>query len=235
MVESKKCQIIVPFFNEEENFIEFISRLEGIYSNKFSFIFVDNGSSPKSLEEVFSENQISRNTIWKIVRANENLGYGGGIMFGIQSVEATHVSWMPGNLKVDPINLLNYLENIELKENEFIKFKRIHRKPIPKSKTFIFGIVTSFIFGKLVNDVGGVPCMAPTESLREIKFSPSNHLFDVFIYIYFKNKKNIKILRPKIPYTERLHGTSHWQVNWLAEVKLIFDLIKAKKIWEKYI
>jgi hypothetical protein len=235
MNENNKCQIITPFFNEENNFIEFTNRLEGIDSNKFSFIFIDNGSSLKSLEEILIENQISKNKLWKIVRTDKNLGYGGGIMFGLQSVEASHVSWMPGNLKVDPINLLNYLENIELKDNEFIKFKRIHRRPIAKIKTLIFGIITSIIFGKLVNDVGGVPCVSSTENLRKIKYSPNNFLFDVFIYLYYKKLKKIKILRPKIPYTERLHGTSHWQVSWFAEAKLILDMIKAKKIWKMYI
>ncbi len=235
MNDNYRCEIIVPFFNEENNFIEFTKRLEGLGSNKFTFIFVDNGSSPKSLEETLIENQISRNPVWKITRTDDNLGYGGGIIFGLQSVEAKYVSWMPGNLKVDPVTLLNHLENTELKDNEFIKFKRVHRKVIPKSKTVIFGIITSLIFGKLVNDVGGVPCVVSTENLRKIKYSPSNFLFDVFIYLRYKNIKKIKIKRPKISYTERLHGTSHWQTNWFAEVDLIFELIKAKKIWKEYI
>ena len=228
-----KYEIIVPFYNEERNFIEFTKRLDGLDINRCTFIFVDNGSSTKSLEEILIDNQISQNSIWRIIRTEDNLGYGGGVMFGLQSVEEKYVSWMPGNLKVDPINLLNYLENTELKDNEFIKFKRIHRKVIPKSKTLLFGVITSLIFGKFINDVGGVPCVTTTESLRKIKYSPDNFLFDVFIYLYFKNIKKIK--RPKIPYTERLHGTSHWQINWFAEIGLIFELIKAKKIWKEYL
>lgn len=228
-----KCEIIVPFYNEEKNFIEFTKKLDGLDINRCTFIFVDNGSSTKSLEEILIDNQISQNSLWRIIRTEDNLGYGGGVMFGLQSVEEKYVSWMPGNLKVDPINLLNYLENTELKDNQFIKFKRIHRKVIPKSKTLLFGIITSLIFGKFINDVGGVPCVTSTESLRKIKYSPDNFLFDVFIYLYFKNIKKIK--RPKIPYTERLHGTSHWQINWFAEIGLIFELIKAKKIWKEYL
>lgn len=228
-----KCEIIVPLYNEEKNFIEFTKKLDGLDINRCTFIFVDNGSSTKSLEEIVIDNQISQNSLWRIIRTEDNLGYGGGVMFGLQSVEEKYVSWMPGNLKVDPINLLNYLENTELKDNQFIKFKRIHRKVIPKSKTLLFGIITSLIFGKFINDVGGVPCVTSTESLRKIKYSPDNFLFDVFIYLYFKNIKKIK--RPKIPYTERLHGTSHWQINWFAEIGLIFELIKAKKIWKEYL
>ncbi len=233
MVSNYKCEIIVPFYNEEKNFIEFTKRLEGLDLNICTFIFVDNGSSTKSLKEILIDNQISQNNIWKIIRTEENLGYGGGVMFGLQSVEAKYVSWMPGNLKIDPLNLVNYLETTELKDDEFVKFKRVHRKVIPKTKTLLFGIITSLIFGKLVNDVGGVPCVASTESLRKIKYSPYNFLFDVFIYLYYKNIKKIK--RPKIPYTERLHGTSHWQVNLFAEVGLLLELVKAKKIWEEHL
>ena len=233
-VNSKyKCEIIVPLYNEEKNFIEFTKKLDGLDINRCTFIFVDNGSSTKSLEEIVIDNQISQNSLWRIIRTEDNLGYGGGVMFGLQSVEEKYVSWMPGNLKVDPLNLLKYFENTELKDNQFIKFKRIHRKVIPKSKTLLFGIITSLIFGKFINDVGGVPCVTSTESLRKIKYSPDNFLFDVFIYLYFKNIKKIK--RPKIPYTERLHGTSHWQINWFAEIGLIFELIKAKKIWKEYL
>ena len=49
-------------------------------------------------------------------------------MFGLQSVEAKYVSWMPGNLKIDPLNLVNYLETTELKDDEFVKFKKYTEK-----------------------------------------------------------------------------------------------------------
>ena len=55
--------------------------------------------------------------------------------------------------------------------------------------------------------------IASTESLRKLNIHHTI-FYSMFYYLYYKNIKN---KRPKF-YTERLHGTSHWQVNLFAWV-----------------
>lgn len=235
MKNKYKCQIVVPFFNDEDNFLEFIKRIDSIEQEDFSFILVDNGSHPVSLEQVVLNRKISKNKNWEVIRTNNNLGYGGGVMYGVKHISSNYVSWMPGNLKIDPIDYLNKLKKISFNEQVFIKFKRIHRQPLAKIKTLIFGFITTLIFRQVINDVGGVPCLVLTEKMKELKFYPENFLFDVFVYLHFKKIDTIKIKRPKISYTERLYGVSHWQTSWFSEIKLVNLLIKSTKIWKKYL
>ena len=44
----------------------------------------------------------------EVVRSTNNLGYGGGIVFASGFVEKDFVAWMPGNMKVDPIEAFNF-------------------------------------------------------------------------------------------------------------------------------
>ena len=44
---------------------------------------------------------------------------------------------------------------------------------------------------------------------------------------------NFKILRPKIKYTTRLYGNSHWQNGLISEIKLTLDVFKYKKDWKE--
>ena len=79
MVSNYKCEIIVPFYNEEKNFIEFTKRLEGLDLNICTFIFVDNGSSDNSIS--FLKDNLPDSLI---ISNSENLGYSKGLNRGIE-------------------------------------------------------------------------------------------------------------------------------------------------------
>jgi hypothetical protein len=60
---------------------------------------------------------------------------------------------------------------------------------------------------------------------------PNDFSFDVFVYYFFK-VNNLEIKRPKIKYTTRLYGNSHWQKGLISELKLFFSILSYKKEWE---
>ena len=138
---------------------------------------------------------------------------------------------MPGNNKVDPTDLLELIKDPEnLQENLLVKAKRSQRPLIASFKTFIFSILFSIWFQKLMFDNGGTPNIISKNILLNISNSPNDFLFDVFIYYYsIVNGYNTK--RPKVAYKKRLYGESHWQKGFKSEFKLLWDVFSSKKIW----
>jgi len=172
---------------------------------------------------------------WKVVRSENNLGYGGGVIFASKYVEKDFIAWMPGNMKINPIDAYDFVKNINLdKKNVYIKAQRTNRPFIDSLKTKIFGLAASLYFNIYIYDAGGTPNVVHKDFFKLSEFMPIDFSFDVFVYYLFrKNRK--KIIRPKIKYTKRFAGSSHWQKGIVSEIKLTLEIFSYKKNWNKII
>lgn len=210
----------------------FIKIIEEIQCEENLFIIVDNGSRNNDMIN-FSNKKNNLKKNWKIVRSNKNLGFGGGVKFGILNSDSEFVSWMPGNLKVNPRDVYNFLNNFKtLNKNQLVKATRIGRPFTHKIKTIIFGVIVSIFFGVRMSDSGGTPNLVHRSLFNNPNIFPDDFRFDVFILYYCRLNK-YKVIRPKIIYTKRKYGKSHWQNGIINEFKLLFDVLKAKKEWKK--
>lgn len=215
-----------------ENLKAFIDEISKIDIEEPCFILLDNGSD-KSLLEWLSFNSTLKNTSWEIIRTEKNLAFGGGILFAAKNIEEDFVCWMPGNMKVKPSDALNLITKNNYKvENVLVKAKRINRPLLDNIKTKIFGLVASVYFNKYMYDIGGTPNIISKKLLLQISNPPTDFSFDAFIY-YFAKLNNLDIHRPKISYTKRLHGKSHWQTGLLSELFLTKRILSSKNQWKK--
>ena len=196
------------------------------------FILVDNGSKNNNIVDFSNEkNSLKKN--WKVIRSNNNLGFGGGVKYGVLNSDAEFVSWMPGNLKLDPKDVFNFLNKVKtLNKNELIKANRVGRPLIAKMKTIIFGAIVSIFFGVRMTDSGGTPNLVHRSFFNNPEVIPNDFSFDIFILYYFRLHKH-RVTRPKIIYTKRMHGKSHWQNGIIPEIMLTLDVLKSKKEWKK--
>ena len=56
----------------------------------------------------------------------------------------------------------------------------------------------------------------------------------IFIFFIFLNLIDIKYCGPKVPYRSRLHGISHWQNSFKAEVDLVKYILFQKTQWKSH-
>ena len=223
-------QIIVPFYNDGDNFKKFVNIVDDMEVGENTFIFLDNGSETNEIEEFSKKNE---RKVWKVVKSKENLGFGGGIKYAANFVEKDYVAWMPGNLKLNPKDVYEVINKQALVQKYlYIKCRRFGRPFIDSLKTMIFGIAVSLYFNKFIYDAGGTPNLIHKDFFSIPKKFPNDFSFDIFVYFYCL-VNNFKILRPKIKYTTRLHGNSHWQNGLISEIKLTLDVFKYKKDWKE--
>ncbi len=197
--------------------------------NEKIFIFLDNGSE----RNLISDLDIEESKGWKLIRSDKNLGYGGGIKFASKFIQKEFVAWMPGNLKLNPKDVYEVLIKQPLDgKYTYIKCRRTGRPFIDSLKTFIFGILVSLYFRKYIYDAGGTPNLIHKNFFSIPKNFPNDFTFDIFVYFYCLLNK-FQIIRPKIKYTIRVHGKSHWQKGFLSEIKLLTDVFRYKKEWKE--
>ena len=204
-----KLEVIVPFFNDFENFLKFNEIIDSINTEGINFLFLDNGSYEKNIENYISEKNYDNR---KLISSDKNLGYGGGIIYAQNYVESDYIAWMPGNLKINPKDSITFFMNSQslLSENTLIKARRINRQTLDFIKTNLFGILSTIYFKSNLNDAGGTPSIVHKSFFNNCDDYPTDFSFDVFVY-YFYRKNRKKIVRPKIKYTKRFAGSSHWQ------------------------
>lgn len=228
-----KYKIIVPFYNDYENFLSFVEIINSINLDEELFLIVDNGSNSNDIK-LFYEKNINSNTGWSTIRSEENLGFGGGIVFGAMHLSSEYIAWMPGNLKVNPKDMIDMLKNLTLNGNLLVKCRRRNRPISDRFKTIVFGAIISILFQMKLDDVGGTPNIVNNDFFRRSEKLPNDFTFDSFVYYYHKKMK-LPIHRPKISYKTRLYGTSHWQKGFKSETKLALQILMSKKNWDNTI
>ena len=227
-------QIVVPFYNEIENYKKFLDIVDSMNLEEEIFILLDNGSDKNDME-IYSNKYKNTKKGWRLVRVEENLGFGGGIIHCSKLVDKNFIGWMPGNMKLNPKDVLNFFYNIEnYEENVLIKARRVSRPLSDSLKTKLFGWIITIFFRSYLYDAGGTPNLVDKKFFNISDSIPSDFKFDIFVYYYCKRKK-YKIIRPKIAYTKRFYGKSHWQNGILPEIKLTLDTLKSKKSWDEAI
>jgi len=194
-------------------------------------LLLDNGSDIPLFKHQLI-NTFDRENCWDLIRTEKNLGFGGGVIYATQKIDEDYVCWMPGNMKVKPSDVVELIKSDQYKKiNTLIKAKRINRPIVDLLKTKIFSIIASIKFQKLMFDIGGTPNIINKKLLLGIKKYPKDFSFDAFMY-YFALLNKLTIIRPKISYTKRLHGKSHWQRGFQTEIALTKKILKSKSSWK---
>ena len=218
--------IVIPVFNDFESLQVLLERIEKIEDTKFNFLIVDNGSTDPNLIDRITEGGHN----WSAVRTPQNLGFGGGILFGIHECKTPWVGWMPGNLKIDPSDLVNFLIKVSFQPNLFIKALRVGRKPSARLKSYVSGLVQSLLLREKMMDTGGTPTICEKRFVTALNNPPMDYVFESYVY-FAAIRAELYIQRPKIHYGARLFGNSHWQNGLRAEVSLMRKIVSDARSW----
>jgi glycosyltransferase involved in cell wall biosynthesis len=220
--------LVIPIYNDAKSMAILVKKIETIREPFLRFLFVDNGSSPKLHLDSPPEGSCEI----ALVRSDTNLGFGGGILYGIAQTTSNYVGWMPGNLKIDPCEVARMISHHNLEPNILLKASRSGRKIIPRVKTYFAGIVQSALLRKNMLDSGGTPTVCSREFISNLRNPPRDYVFESFV-LYKARQMKMNIVRPNITYGTRVFGQSHWQRGLRSEVALLKLIYVASKEWAK--
>ena len=214
-----KYSLIIPCFNEEKNLPHLLNQCE-IFERKdnWEIILVDNGSTDNSADVLNKLLKNKKNI--STIKLNKNIGYGDGIIKGLQKARGDFIGWCHADLQTDPKDALHVEKFFSLQNNSYVKGKRFGRPLFDVFFTFCMSIFESILLKKVLFDINAQPNFFPKSFFKELNDLPVDFSLDLFIY-YHAKKKGLKVIRFPVKFGDRLHGASHWNLNFSSKLKFI--------------
>ena len=231
--------IIIPCFNEEKNIFFLFKKIEKLLENNntVEIIIVDNGSTDYTHQKIINSKLFKEKKI-NFLKIKKNIGYGHGIMTGVNVASGNYIGWCHADLQTEPIDVLNaYTKNLNTIENELcvIKGLRKNRNFFDSMFTFGMSLFASIIFLKKINDINAQPKIFPKTFLNYLKEYPKDFSLDLYFLVMAKIN-NYKIINYNVIMKKRLYGQAKGGGTLRGKINLIkrtfFYIIKLRiKLW----
>jgi len=227
--------LIIPCYNEAKNLPFLINRCEKLIEEiPMEIILVDNGSTDDT------EKIIAKHSVIKLIRVENNEGYGNGILEGLRNAKGEILAWTHADLQTDPNDMikgLKYFLNADDQKTIFIKGKRHGRSIVDLFFTLGMSIFETIFLKKFLWDINAQPTIFHKSFFEQWRLPPKD--FSLDLYAYFMAKKSeLTIKRFPVEFSNRLHGESSWNVNLKGRYNFIRRTLiysyKLKRELKKY-
>lgn len=221
-----KYSIIIPCYNEYNNLLVLLDKIKIILdqNKNLQIVIVNNGSTDdtSSLLKKYKMQNL------KFVILKKNLGYGGGIKAGINSINTDIICWTHADEQVKIEDVVNILKKYEKNFHQtfFIKGKRKKRRIIDFLFTKLMSIFVFIICQIRLNDINGQPKIFH-KNLKNylIDNSPDDFSLDLHILLKYKNKY-FNIDEENIDIYERKYDDAKGGGSFLGKLYLSLKTIK---------
>lgn len=226
MTSAPRFSLIIPCYNEEKNLAPLVERCRAVFDGTLvEVILVDNGSTDgtaRRLDELLGER-----THIRFVRVKENQGYGFGILSGLREARGEFLGWTHADLQTDPGDFLQAVEIFEAApaaDRTFVKGRRRGRPLSDEVFSVGMGLFESALLGEALLDINAQPTAFHRSFFETWRAPPHDFSLDLFAY-YAAKTNGLTVRRFDVKFGERLHGVSHWNVDWKSKKKFILRTV----------
>ena len=206
----KKISVIVPCYNEEETielyYKEMQKVMKKIKNTEFELIFINDGSSDKTLDILRS---LSKNKDVRYISFSRNFGKEAGIYAGLKYATGDYIGLMDVDLQDPPEMLIDMYNILEEGEYDCVATRRVSREGEPPIRSFF-----ARLYYKIINKISKTEIVDGARDFRLMTRQMVNSILEVteynrfskgiFSWVGYKTKwleyKNV----------ERVAGTTKW-------------------------
>lgn len=229
-----RFSLVIPCYNEAANLPLLLERCKELTVRPdVEVILVDNGSTDGTAEEL--QKLLPQYPRCRSIRVEKNQGYGFGIVSGLKAAKGDILGWTHADMQTDPQDAILGLELFEIHgKNIFVKGRRFGRRFVDVLFTVGMSIFETALLMRPMWDINAQPTMFSRSFFESWLAPPDDFALDLYAY-YEAQKCGRKVYRFPVRFGERVHGVSHWNVNWAAKRKFIrrtvdFSIQLKKKI-----
>ena len=150
----KKLSIVVPLYNEEESLVPLVNEIKKAlrqFDTAFEVVFVDDGSTDKSLKVL--KEIVRQDKRFKYISFRKNYGKSAALQIGFKNVTGDVVVTMDADLQDDPNEIPNLLKKLEEGFDLVSGWKKKRHDPfIKKHSSKFFNLVTRIMSGIKLHD-----------------------------------------------------------------------------------
>ncbi len=216
--------IVIPLYNEAENINQLNSELLNAISelekndNEFEIIYVEDGSSDKTLDHL---KKLSNETKTIIIKNNSNLAQSKSILNGIEVANFNNIILLDGDLQNDPKDIIKMIEIYNKKENILVHGFRKNRND-PYLTKILPSKIANFIVRKFTNSkILDHGCSLKIFDKRMID---TNDFFGDFHRLFAAQiSKDIEVIEIEVNHRPRVKGKSNY--GFERVLRVLIDLI----------
>lgn len=204
-----ELSIVIPFFNEEANVENVYKKINRSLNGKLSYqlVLVDNGSSDDTARILHDLSKTDRKI--KIVTVKKNIGYGFGIVSGLNSADGEIIGWTDGDDTIDPNSYLMLYRKMKETGCDAGLSERTDRGQTAYRKiaSFWYNTMLFLMYMKNFRDVNAKPKMIKRAAYKTFRLKSKDWFVDTefCINVY---KKKLKFCRLLTAAGERKKGKS---------------------------
>ena len=219
--------LIIPAYNEIGNLSNLIKKCDLLIKQKpnLEVIIVNNGSTDGTMS--YLSKKLSSNTSLRSINIKKNLGYGWGVLSGLKQAKGDVLGWSHADLQTDLsdfIKAINIYEKLSIKDDTYIKGKRINR-PI-KDKLFTIGMTLFeyILLGVWMEEINAQPNLFHKNFLSQWEDPPKD--FSLDLYVFYKAKQlKMKFIKFEVNFDKRTRGLGSNE-TLIQKIKYSLDTIK---------
>ena len=149
-----KISVIISCYNEEQSIPLFYKEIERVRKQdfaetEFEYIFVNDGSRDKTLEEIKELRQHDAKV--RYISFSRNFGKEAAMLAGLEHAEGDYITLMDADLQDPPALLRKMYDCIKNEGYDCVATRRVYRKGEPPIRSFF-----ARIFYKLINKMSNV-------------------------------------------------------------------------------
>lgn len=218
-----KYSLVIPCYNEAKTLPFLIERLVHSFTAKdeIEIILVNNGSTDNS-ESILQE-AAAQYDFLETVHVVKNQGYGYGILQGLNAAKGDFLGWTHADMQADPSDVkigFKFFEADKNPEALFVKGLRFGRPFSDVIFTMGMSIFDSILFFLPLWDINAQPTLFSRKFYEEWQNPPHDFALDLYAYASAVHKK-MTIRKFSVHFGKRLHGVSHWNIDWKSKLKFI--------------
>jgi len=218
-----KISLVIPCYNESANLKILIDRCKELYDfeSNIEVVIVDNGSNDDT--SLILNKLISHLKYITRVNVKNNIGYGHGILAGLEAAKGEILGWTHADLQTDLLDLIKGISIIENSDNPellFVKGLRHERPFFDVFFTIGMSIFETILMRKCLWDINAQPTIFHRSFYSSWDLPPDD--FSLDLYAYFMAKRSQLIIRRfPVIFRKRIHGMSKWNFGFLSKWRFI--------------
>jgi len=217
-----KTSLVIPCFNESKGIPELLARCQEVIGERaIEIVIVDNGSSDDTQQVL--RPLLQKYSFVTLVNVAVNQGYGYGILSGLKGASGDILAWTHADLQTDPgdiVEALDFFEESNKPELLFVKGKRYGRPLMDVIFTIGMSVFEMILMKTKMWDINAQPTVFHRSFYESWESPPKDFSLDLFAYFMAK-KQNLTIKRFPVLFSNRVHGSSHWNVSVSAKFRFI--------------
>lgn len=217
-----RLSIVLPCYNEAPNLTALLGAYKAALRNTpgVEVIVIDNGSTDDTSSAL---EPWRRDPLFKIVRLERNLGYGGGVWAGLRRAAGDFVGWSHADQQCpaeDVVRLYEQIQGHAQSASVFAKGVRTNARGFAGFLSWAHGVWASIVLGHRLREINAQPKIFSRSLLEAVRNPPQGFELDTY-FVYLAKQMRFREVNIDVTFLKRPHGESKWATSLVSRLRFI--------------